>query len=209
MDRAEYIRSVFVHEDDLLQEVIHSIEQQGMPKISISPESGKLLTMLVQVCGAKQLLEIGALGGYSGICLMRGSSGGGHLTSLELEKDYAALAHENLRKAGFGEKVKYYIGEALTNLAVLEKDQKKFDLIFIDADKENYSNYVDWAIRLGQPGTLIVADNTLWGDRVLDENETDASTVFLRAYNQQVAQDKRIDSILIPIGDGLTVGRVK
>jgi caffeoyl-CoA O-methyltransferase len=209
MNRTEYIQSVFLTEDDVLNDVIKSIDHKGMPMISVSPESGKLLTMLVQLSGAKQLLEIGALGGYSGVCLLRGSEDHGHLTSLELEEEYASVAHENLKKAGFGEKVKYIVGEALHSLAQLETDQRKFDLIFIDADKENYSNYLEWAIRLGQPGTLIVADNTLWGDRVLDENETDTSTVFLRAYNKQVAQDERLDSILIPIGDGLTIARVK
>jgi caffeoyl-CoA O-methyltransferase len=141
--------------------------------------------------------------------MLRGIEGVGHLTSLELEEKYALVAHENLKKAGFGERVTYHTGEALHSLAKLEQDQRKYDLIFIDADKENYSNYLERAIRLGQPGTLIIADNTLWGDRVLDENETDTSTQFLRAYNKQVAHDERLDSILIPMGDGLTIARVK
>jgi caffeoyl-CoA O-methyltransferase len=187
MNRTEYIQSVFMPEDKVLTNVIKSIKQNEMPMISVSPESGKLLTMLVQLSGAKQLLEIGALGGYSGICMLRGTGGVGKLTSLELEEEYALVAHENLKKAGFGERVTYHTGEALHSLEKSETDHGKFDLIFIDADKENYSNYLEWAIRLGQSGTLIIADNTLWSDRVLDENESDASTQFLRAYNKQVA----------------------
>lgn len=209
MTREEYIRSIFVKEDQVLNEVLSSIENHNMPLISVSPEAGKFLTMLVQLSGAKQALEIGALGGYSGICLLRGLGEEGHLTSLELEQEYANLAHQNLKKAGFGDQVTYYIGEALHSLEKLVESGDKFDLFFIDADKENYSNYLELAIRLSNPGALIIADNTLWSDRVLDKNETDSSTEALREFNRNMGESETLDSILIPIGDGLTIGRVK
>jgi caffeoyl-CoA O-methyltransferase len=209
MEQKQYIRSLFAKSDRVLDEALESIQQHDMPMISVSPEVGKLLTMLVRISGAKQLLEIGALGGYSGICLLRGLVGDGHLTSFELKQEYADVAHENVAKAGLGDKVTYYIGEALDSLAKIEQEQKKFDFFFIDADKVNYSNYLEWAIQLANPGAIIVADNVLWSARVLDPTDNEPSTQALRAFNQKAADDERLEALLVPIGDGLTIARVK
>ncbi|KIV55905.1 methyltransferase [Aneurinibacillus migulanus] len=209
MNQEEYIRSLFVQPDEVLDHVTKSIKQQGMPSISVSPEGGTFLTMLVRIAGAKQILEIGALGGYSGICLLRGLRKEGHLTSLELKQEYADLAHENLKKAGVGEQVTYRIGEALDSLEQLEKEGKTFDFFFIDADKPNYSNYLEYCIRLANPGAIIVADNVLWHGRVYDETDQENSTRALRAFNEKIAEDSRLESLLIPIGDGMATARVK
>ena len=163
-----YIDSVFTKQDALLEEVISSIEENGMPAISVSPSSGKLLTMLISISGAKNVLEIGALGGYSGICLARGFGSEGKLTSLELEERYAKLAASNLAKAGFGNQVSYMTGPALQSLEQLVDDDQRFDFFFIDADKENYENYLHYCIRLAEPGALIVTDNVLAGGSVVD-----------------------------------------
>lgn len=128
-----YIDSVFNTKDELLEKVISSIQDNGMPSISVSPSSGKLLTMLVSISGAKNVLEIGALGGYSGICLARGFGSEGKLTSLELKENYAKLAHSNLSKAGFGGQVTYRTGEALRSLEELVRENQQFDFFFIDA----------------------------------------------------------------------------
>jgi caffeoyl-CoA O-methyltransferase len=138
-----YIDSVFINEDALLEEVLVSIQDHGMRQISVSPSSGKLLTMLVSISRAKNVLEIGALGGYSGICLARGFGSEGKLISLELEENYAKLAHSNLSKAGFGDQVSYLTGPALESLEKLVSDNRRFDFFFIDADKENYENYLN------------------------------------------------------------------
>lgn len=145
-----YIDSVFHREDVLLEEVLSSIKENGMRSISVSPSTGKLLTMLVSISGAKNVLEIGALGGYSGICLARGFGRDGKLTSLELEEGYAKLAHSNLSKAGFGDQVSYITGAALPSLEKLIGDNKRFDFFFIDADKENYENYLRYCIKLAE-----------------------------------------------------------
>lgn len=164
----DYIESVFLTEDPLLEEVIASIKDNGMPDISVSATSGKFLTMLISMSGAKKVLEIGALGGYSGICLARGFGSKGTLTSLELEGKYAKLAERNLTKAGFGDQVTYITGEALKSLEQLVKEKEKFDFFFIDADKENYNNYLDYSLRLAEPGAYIVTDNVLAGGSVAD-----------------------------------------
>lgn len=205
-----YIDSVFHNENELLDEVISSIEENGMPSISVSPSSGKLLTMLVSISGAKNVLEIGALGGYSGICLARGFGGEGQLTSLELEEKYAKLAYSNLSKAGFGDQVAYITGVALQNLEKLVEDNKRFDFFFIDADKENYENYLEYCIRLADSGALIVTDNVLAGGSVADpEAKPKRYTEIMKKFNETVANHPQLESIIIPIGDGMTISKVK
>lgn len=205
-----YIDSVFCHEDPVLEEVISSIKESGMPSISVSPSSGKLLTMLVSIAGAKNVLEIGALGGYSGICLARGFGKEGALTSLELKKEYAEFAESNLTKAGFGDQVSYLSGPALENLEQLVADQRKFDFFFIDADKGNYENYLEYCLRLAEPGALILADNVLAKGSVVDENApAKRYTDQMKDFNEMVANHPQLESILIPIGDGITVSRVR
>jgi caffeoyl-CoA O-methyltransferase len=205
-----YIDSVFYKEDALLEEVLSSIVDNGMRSISVSPSTGKLLTMLVSISGAKNVLEIGALGGYSGICLARGFGSDGKLTSLELVESYAELAHRNLEKAGFGEQVSYLTGPALESLEWLVGDNKKFDFFFIDADKENYENYLEHCIQLAEKGALIVCDNVLAKGTVADEGaEPTRHTEYMKKFNQTVADHPRLESVLVPIGDGLTVSRVK
>ncbi|WP_342512391.1 O-methyltransferase [Sporosarcina sp. FSL K6-1522] len=204
-----YIDTVFTKQDALLEEVIASIEENGMPAISVSPSSGKLLTMLMTISGATNVLEIGALGGYSGICLARGFGNEGKLTSLELEERYATLAASNLAKAGFGDQVAYRTGPALHSLEQLASEGKRFDFFFIDADKENYENYLDACIGLAEPGALIVLDNVLARGSVADpEVQPKRYTAFMQVFNDTVANHPQLESLLIPLGDGMTVARV-
>lgn len=205
-----YIDSVFHNQNALLEEVISSIEENGMPSISVSPSSGKLLTMLISISGAKNVLEIGALGGYSGICLAKGFGREGKLTSLELEERYAKLAYSNLSKAGFGDQVSYITGEALQSLEKLVEDNKRFDFFFIDADKENYENYLRYCIRLADSGALIVTDNVLAGGSVADQGaKPKRYTELMKKFNETVANHPQLESLLIPIGDGMTISKVK
>ncbi|WP_153731644.1 O-methyltransferase [Sporosarcina obsidiansis] len=204
-----YVDAVFCPQDGLLEEVISSINENGMPAISVSPSSGKLLTMLVSISGAENILEIGALGGYSGICLARGFTGKGNLTSLELEEQYAKLAHQNLSKAGFGDQVTYMTGEALGNLESLVTNKKQFDFFFIDADKGNYENYLNYCIQLAVPGALIVADNVLARGSVVGQSEPKRYTETMKKFNFVVANHFQLESLLIPTGDGLTVSIVR
>ena len=205
-----YIDTVFTKQDALLEGVVASIEENGMPAISVSPSSGKLLTMLVAISGAKNVMEIGALGGYSGICLARGFGSEGKLTSLELEERYATVAASNLAKAGFGDQVSYKTGPALQSLEQLVDEGQRFDFFFIDADKENYGNYLAACLRLAKEGALIVTDNVLAGGSVVDpEANTKRYTEIMKTFNETVANHPRLESLLIPIGDGLTISKVK
>ncbi|WP_422123861.1 O-methyltransferase [Planococcus sp. X10-3] len=206
----QYINSVFTKQDDELDGVIKSIEAHGMRQISVPPASGKLLTMLVSISGAKNILEIGALGGYSGICLARGFGADGKLTSLELEESYAELAHSNLAQAGFGNQVHYLTGPALDSLQKLTEANETFDFFFIDADKENYENYLEACIKLAQPGAIIVADNVLAQGTVADpEAAPQRNTEIMKSFNRVTANHPQLESLLIPLGDGMTVARVK
>lgn len=205
-----YIDSVFYKQDAILEEVITSIEENGMPAISVSASSGKLLSMLVSMTGAKNILEVGALGGFSGICLARGFGSDGKLTSLELEEKYAQLAYSNLAKAGFGEQVTYITGPALQSLEKLVQSNERFDFFFIDADKDNYENYLNYCVKLANPDAIIVTDNVLAAGSVADPNaKPKRYTEIMKKFNVAVANHPQLESIIMPIGDGMTLSKVK
>ncbi|KPV60873.1 methyltransferase [Paenibacillus sp. A3] len=195
--------------DAELERVQEGIRENGMPEISIAPGYGRLLTMLTRLVCAEQVLEIGALGGYSGICLARGLSDGGKLVSLELKQEYADLAHKHLREAGLGDKVEYRIGEALDSLEALSAEGRRFDLFFIDADKGNYPNYLEWAIKLARPGALILGDNLLMRGKTTDPEQTGNAVTKMRQFNESIARDPRLEGVLLPAYDGLAIARVR
>ena len=181
---AESYMEGLYEEDAVLERVKGVIRTHNMPEISIAPGYGRLLTMLVTMIGATKVLEIGALGGYSGICLARGLKEGGKLISLELKQEFADVAKQNLTEAGLGELVEYRIGEALVHLNRLLEQGERFDFFFIDADKVNYPNYLELAIKLANPGAIIAGDNTLMRGKVVDANQTKASVQAMRTFNQ-------------------------
>jgi caffeoyl-CoA O-methyltransferase len=203
-----YVEALYT-EDEQLERVKAGIRAHNMPEISIAPGYGRLLTMLVKMNGAKQVLEIGALGGYSGICLARGLAEQGKLVSLELNQEFANVARFYLGEAGYGEKVTYRIGEALEHLKQLKDEGARFDFFFIDADKVNYPNYLDWALELANPGAIIVGDNTLMNGKTLDPADQKASVNAMREFNRRIAQDPRLESTILPAYDGLAIARVR
>ncbi|GMA50054.1 O-methyltransferase [Alicyclobacillus contaminans] len=207
MDRAAYV-SDFLQEDAMLRTVRQRIADAGLPAISVAPELGRLLTLLVKTARAETVLEIGALGGYSGICLARGLGPEGKLISLELKPEFAELARDNLADAGLADKVEYRVGPALDSLAQLAREGWRFDVVFIDADKPNYPQYLDYALALSRPGTLILADNVLLGDRVLDETLPHPSPVAMRTFNQRMKANPRLEATLLPVHDGFSIARV-
>ncbi|MFH5185518.1 O-methyltransferase [Paenibacillus sp. TAB 01] len=204
----EYVESL-LERDAQLEKVKEVIRAKGMPDISVAAGYGKLLTLLTKMTGAKRVLEIGALGGYSGICLARGLGEEGMLVSLELKQDYADVALDNLREAGLGEKVEYRVGEALDSLKQLENEGCKFDLFFIDADKGNYPNYLEWAIRLGNPGAVIVGDNTLLHGDIMDPGAQGNRVVKMRLFNELMTSDPRLEGVILPAYDGLAIARIR
>ncbi|MBD2846018.1 O-methyltransferase [Paenibacillus sp. IB182496] len=204
----QYAAGLYAADPDL-DRVRRGLEEAGMPDISIADGYGRLLTMLVQLAGARDALEIGALGGYSGICLARGLAEGGTLTSLELEASYAEVARRHLEAAGLGARVAYRIGDARRSLAELAGEGRRFDFVLIDADKESYPVYLDWAIKLARPGAIIAGDNTLLRGRVADPERQGPSVLAMREFNQRMATDPRLLSTLLPAYDGLALAVVE
>lgn len=193
----------------MLNIVEEGIRAEGMPEISIAPGYGRLLTMLVRLSGAKSALEIGALGGYSGICIARGLPEEGTLLSLEVNPQFAVVAERHVRQAGLVERISYRIGDAKESLAQLEEEGAEFDFFFIDADKGSYPHYLDMAIRLAKPGALIVGDNVLMKGRTADLGVESPSVKAMRAFSERITTDYRLESVILTAYDGLAIARVK
>ncbi|CAI6014802.1 O-methyltransferase [Cohnella sp. JJ-181] len=208
MSPEAYLDGLFEEDADLTR-VTASIRERGMPEISVAPGYGRLLTMLIAAARCKAPLEIGALAGYSGICLARGLSQGGKLTSLELRPEYAELALANLTQAGFGDRAEVIVGDALASLDRLVAAGRRFDFFFIDADKENYPNYLERAILLAEPGALIAADNTLLRGRTLNESKQGPAVQAVRDFNRRLATDPRLMGTHLPSYDGLALFMVR
>jgi caffeoyl-CoA O-methyltransferase len=209
MDQTNYIRDLFVKEDEVLASIQPRLSTLGLPLISVPPEVGKWLTMLVRMTGAKQILEVGTLAGYSTICLVRGLNQNGHCTTIELKEEHAALAKEHFAKAGKSNCVTTLIGNASEQLARLIQEEKRFDFFFLDADKVNAPTYLEQVIQLAVPGAVIVLDNLLLGGRVLDEKDQHPAPTAVRKVNKLLASHSRLESILLPFGDGVGVAIVQ
>lgn len=208
MERLQYIQQLFGHEDNQLKSIRSTIIAKEMVDISVHPLIGKLLKLLVQISGAKNILEIGTLGGYSALCLAQGLTSEGRITTLEMSNKMVEVARKNITSAKMDKVIKVIEGKALDSLAQLAAQGESFDFFFIDADKGNYLNYLDWSLRLGKPGALIVADNVLSKDRVLDAQYESPSVKILREFNCRMAQDRRLESVLLPVCDGIVVARI-
>jgi predicted O-methyltransferase YrrM len=158
----DYITDLFAPSDPVMQETLAASEAAGLPSISVAPNEGKLLMLLAQICGARNILEIGTLGGYSTIWLARGMASGGSLITLEASAKHAEIARLNITRAGLASMIEVRLGPAGETLPQLAAEGRSpFDLIFIDADKEGYPEYLAWALKLARPGTLIIADNVI------------------------------------------------
>jgi predicted O-methyltransferase YrrM len=203
-----YIESLYPS-DPHLEHVKESLRELGVHDISVAPGYGRLLTLLVRLSGAKAALEIGALGGYSGICIARGLAEGGSLCSLELEPEYAHLAQRNLGFAGLGEKAEFRTGEALDRMKELLAEGRRFDFIFIDADKGNYPEYLELAVSLSNSGGLIAADNLFLRGKTFKETSQGRSATQVRLFNQLIANDSRLECAVLPAFDGFAIARVK
>ncbi|MBA4603473.1 O-methyltransferase [Thermoactinomyces mirandus] len=210
MLKKEYIRRWFTSEEDnILKGISADLIKRGLPQISVPPETGKLLYMLVRLSRAKNILEIGALGGYSTIWMAKALPEHGRICSLELNQEYIDFAEENVRRAGYAKQVRFVPGDAMESMKVLEAANLRFDFFFIDADKPNYIRYLEKAISLAQPGAIITADNLFQGGRIFSDQDQSVSTRTICRFNRQIASDERLESFIVPVGDGLGVCRVK
>ena len=184
--------------DEALGHALRESDRAGLPAISVSAPQGKLLQILALTCGARSILEIGTLGGYSTIWLARALPAGGRLVTLELDPRHAEVARGNLRHAGVEDKVSVRVGPAAETLPLLEREGAgPFDFVFIDADKPSNPRYLEWAMRLARRGTLIVLDNVVRGGRVILADSEDANVQGVRRAMEIFAADKRLSATAI------------
>ena len=206
----EYIGNLFGDHDASLEATERSLAEAGMPHISISPNQGKFLYILALLCGAKRVLELGTLAGYSTIWLARALPKDGKVITLEVDSKHANVAKKNIENAGLKDKVEIRVGKALEILPTLDGP---FDMIFIDADKPPYTEYFEWALKLSRPGTLIIADNVIRDGKVLDDNSEDEMVKGAQRFNRFLAKTKGITATIIQtVGikeyDGMAIARV-
>ncbi|TJV02943.1 MAG: O-methyltransferase [Mesorhizobium sp.] len=194
----DYIVDALFEADPTLDAVLAANHDQGLPAIDVSPAQGKLLSILARMKGARKILEIGTLGGYSTIWMARALPADGKIVTLELDPHHAKVARSNFERAGVSERVDLRFGPALQSLAALSADNAgPFDLIFIDADKPNNPNYLSWAVRLSRSGTVIVCDNVIRDGAVLDEDGRDPNVEGARAAFSFIGGDKRLEGTAI------------
>ncbi len=208
---AAYLRKISVRETEILirlREETAELEGGGM---QISPEQGAFVSMLLSLIDARRTLEIGVFTGYSSLVTAMTLPDDGHITACDVSEEWAAVARRYWAEAGVAGKIDLRLGPTLETLDGLLGNglAGTYDFAFIDADKENYGGYYERALELVRPGGLIAVDNVLWSGRVADLAQNDADTTAIRTLNDRIAEDSRVNSCMVPIGDGLTLARVR
>lgn len=205
----EYLLEASLREPRLLRRLREETSALEAANMQISPEQGQFMALLVELMGARDIIEIGTFTGYSALCMALAMPGDGRLICCDLSEEWTAIARRYWREAGIEDRVRLRLAPAEATLRQLirEGETNRFDMAFIDADKENYLLYYELCLQLLRPGGLLLADNTLWGGTVADPAETSASTQAIRRFNETLHQDDRISLSLLPVGDGLTLAR--
>jgi predicted O-methyltransferase YrrM len=194
----QYINHLFVPADPVLDAALAASRAAGLPEINVAPNQGKLLQLLAQSHGARSILEIGTLGGYSTIWLARALPAEGKLVTLEFEPKHAEVARANFARAGLGGKIELRLGKASDHLAQLVAEGRgPFDFIFIDADKESYPDYLAWALKLSRRGTLIIADNVVRKGEVADAGSEDSRVQGAQRFNELLAAEPRVSATIL------------
>lgn len=197
-DVDNYYEELIVRPDPRFNKIIEASLKAGLPSINITSSLGKLLELLVRFQGASRVLEIGTLGGYSTAWLAHGLPPGGKVITLEKKPEYAAVARRNLSQFEFSSSIDIQVGDAMNTLRTLYKERKgPFDLIFLDANKTEYCDYLDWSIKLSRPGTMIIADNVVRRGNIINENSEDLSVRGIRDFNLKVSGNPRLRATVI------------
>lgn len=210
----DYICDQLVSRDDALTAALRDSKAAGLPDIAVAANQGKMLNLIARLMGAKRILEIGTLGGYSTIWLARALPDDGRLVTCEFSPKHAEVATGNIARAGLAAKVDIRVGPALSTLPLLQAEQQQpFDLVFIDADKQNNANYVQWALKLTRPGSLIIIDNVVRNGKVIEAESGDEMVEGVRRMNAFIAAEPRLDATAIQtVGskgyDGFTMALV-
>jgi predicted O-methyltransferase YrrM len=193
-----YFGDLLIPADETLDAALRANEQAGLPAIDVTSLQGKFLEFLVRVSGARRVLEIGTLGGYSTIWLARGLPEGGRIVTLELDPHHAAVARSNLKRAGVLDRVDLIVGPALDSLPTLQNTGSgPFDFIFIDADKTSYPEYLRWALKLSRVGTIIVADNVVREGKVIDPDSDDSNVQGVQRFTELLAAEPRLSATVL------------
>ncbi|MFK4447317.1 putative O-methyltransferase YrrM [Caballeronia udeis] len=193
-----YFCNQLVPADEALEATLRSSADAGLPSINVAPNQGKFLQLLARIRGARRILEIGTLGGYSSIWLARGLPSGGSLVTLEANPDYAAVARRNIAFAGLSETVSVVVGPAVETLAqLIDNKVEPFDMVFIDADKKTYPDYLQLSLELCRPGAIIIGDNVIRKGRMADFASTDPDVLGLRKYFELLGTHPKLDSTAV------------
>lgn len=207
----DYILDNSLKELPILAELRQETEHHKQARMQISPDQGQLIALLIRLMSARRVLEIGVFTGYSSLTIALALPTDGVLVACDISEEYTAIAKRYWRQAGVQSKIDLRIAPALETLdSLLESGQAEtFDFAFVDADKANYANYYDRALKLLRPGGLMAIDNVLWSGRVADIQSTDKIVQTMRIFNQKVARDDRVQVSLLPLGDGITLALKK
>jgi len=194
-------------QDEVLRDLAEETARLGpIAMMQIAPEQGAFMSWLARTLGAKQVVEVGVFTGYSTLCLARGLPDDGRVLALDLNAEWTAIGRRHWEQAGVAHKIELRLGPALDSLRALAR-QPSFDLAFIDADKTGYAGYVEEILPRLRTGGVILVDNVLWGGSVVNPERQDRDTLAIRAFNDAMARDPRVDAVMIPLSDGLTLLR--
>jgi O-methyltransferase len=206
-DLVAYVRRHGVREHPVLARLREETAEMPERSMQIAPEQGAFMALMVRLTDARRILEIGTFTGYSSTAMALALPPDGRIICLDASREWTDRARRAWAEAGVDDRVELHIGPAAERLPSLADDS--FDIAFIDADKTGYDTYYTECLRLVRPGGLILVDNVLQGGRVVDPEETDASVEAIRALNRRIAADERVDIVLLPLADGLTMARVR
>lgn len=204
-----YVSSHSVQEADILRRLREETALHERAGYQISPDQGWFMRQFAAMLGAKRYLEIGVFTGYSSLSVMLGMGDGGFAQACDVSEEYTAVARKYWAEAGFQDRVKLTLAPALETLdALIAANIEPFDLAFIDPDKPNMPHYFERCLKLVRKGGVIMSDNVLWAGRVIDPAEQDTDTEVIRTYNQTLFTDPRVETVMLPIGDGLSLSRI-
>ena len=206
-----YLTDVSVREAEVLRQLRE--ETAGMPRagMQIQPDQGALMALLVRLIGARRCLEIGTFTGYSSLAVALALPADGRVVCCDVSKEFTDVARRYWAMAGVADRIALHLAPARETLdrLIAAGESGRFDFAFIDADKENYDHYYEAALRLVRPGGLVAIDNVLWGGSVADPAKNDPDTAALKALNRKLRDDQRVDLCMLPLGDGLTLARIR
>ncbi len=203
----DYYRGVSLREDPLLEALRKETEGMRGAGMQIAPEQGQFMSLLVRISGVKKALEIGVYTGYSALCVARALPPDGRIIACDVNREWTNLARRYWERAGVADKIELRLKPASETLQEMlgAGERASVDFTFIDADKENYVRYFEYALELSKPGALILVDNVLWGGKVANDTVHDTDTVAIRDLNARLHNDDRIELAMLPLGDGLTI----